>query len=91
MDKFLVEIYNTRVPDLAHLSNYTMVLQCIKSQIAYTKRFGKKLSYIILCIIPGFFSLPSCRSFVSSGVTVLFRYMFQRKVNLSLFEMSRNR
>ena len=30
MDKFLVEIYNTRVPDLAHLSNYTikiMVLQ----------------------------------------------------------------
>lgn len=24
MDKFLVEIYNTRVPDLAHLSNYTI-------------------------------------------------------------------
>ena len=53
MDKFLVEIYNTKVPDLAYLSNYndsdyTIVLQYIKSQIAYTKRFDKKLSYIIL-------------------------------------------
>lgn len=49
LSAYIIEIYNTEVPDLAYFFCLTtqhlkIVLQYIQSQIPYTKRFGKMLS-----------------------------------------------